>query len=68
MCIYFLLRSMLQRENTTKSKQNNPIHKNFTVLGYVIVENWIFFKNVLFHFCDFPTFTNSTNLQIINKL
>ena len=24
-------------------------------------------KNVIFHFRDFPTFTNSTNLQIFNK-
>ena len=27
----------------------------------------ISFLNVLFHFRHFPTFTNSTNLQIINK-
>ena len=34
-------------------------------LGIVLYFYKIFLKNALIHFRDFPTFTNSTNLQII---
>ena len=33
----------------------------------ILLIHHIFLKMFYSHFCDFPTFTNSTNLQIINK-
>ena len=60
---------------TKKEMQSNfvakrlyPQLKNITKIVMEPYDYYVLFKKMfLFHFRDFPTFTISTNLQIINK-